>query len=318
MTVSVLLPVFNAGSGLGRAIESILGQDHADFELIVIDDGSTDDSRVLIQAYARRDPRIRPVLHERNVGLAPTLNEGLKLARNPLVARMDQDDESLPNRLRIQARFMESRPRVAVAGSWVYHMGAKPKFDRLVTFPTEPEEIREQLPRQNCLYHPSVMFRRAEILALGGYRPEFRNAEDYDLWLRVSKFHNLANVGEPLIRYRFSVHGMTHARRWEQLYFVYLAQAANDDAVGSLAEARARAERAVAATDRADFTAHVAAGTLDELVRLHMWRDALTIAGRYAREAGLRRGLGALAEVARPRVRRRVHDLRARVARVSP
>jgi glycosyltransferase involved in cell wall biosynthesis len=299
MTVSVLLPVYNAGPALGRAIESILAQDDPDFELILIDDGSTDVSRELIRDYARRDERIRPVLHERNMGLAGTLNEGIELASNPLVARMDQDDESLPNRLRVQAAFMERRPGVAVAGSWVYHMGAKRRFDRLVEFPTEPDQIRAQLPRENCIYHPSVMFRRDEILALGGYRPEFKNAEDYDLWLRVSKVHDLAVIPEPLLRYRFSVHGMTLSRKWEQLYFVYLAQAANADDEVPLDEARRAAEKELAETDREWFLVQSATGTMTELGVLRFWRDAATLGMRLVRDVGVRRAGRAFTEVVR-------------------
>lgn len=297
MTVSVLLPVYNAGPALGRAIESILAQDEPDFELIVIDDGSTDGSRELIRKYAADDERVRPVLHERNIGLAPTLNEGLQLARTQLVARMDQDDEALPNRLRVQAAFMDRRPQVAVAGSWVYHMGAKRRFDRLVEFPTEPEQIRAQLPRENCLYHPSVIFRRDEILALGGYRPEFANAEDYDLWLRVSKVHDLAVIPEPLLRYRFSVHGMTLSRKWEQLYFVYLAQAANADDEVPLEEARRAAQEQLAETDRESFLIESAKGTMTELGVLRFWRDAATLGVRLVRDVGFRRAWRTITEV---------------------
>jgi glycosyltransferase involved in cell wall biosynthesis len=313
MSVSVLLPVYNAGPALGRAIESILAQDQPDFELIVIEDGSTDGSRALIERYAANDSRIEPVYHERNVGLAATLNEGLELARHPLVARMDQDDEALPNRLRIQEAFMAARPNVAVAGSWVFHMGRKRRFDRLVEFPTEPAQIRTQLPRENCIYHPSVMFRRDEILALGGYRAEFKNAEDYDLWLRASKVYDLANIPKPLLRYRFSVHGMTHARRWEQLYYVYLAQAMNSGSVEPVAVARITAKEALATTDRDEFAAHVFTGTFNELVDLHMWRDAATVSMRYARETGVSDAIRSVGRIAVARARPFLHALRWRV-----
>jgi glycosyltransferase involved in cell wall biosynthesis len=306
--------VYNAGPALGRAIESILAQDQPDFELIVIDDGSTDGSRALIGQYQARDERIRPVFHERNIGLAATLNEGLELAGNPLVARMDQDDEALPNRLRVQEAFLSERPNVAVAGSWVFHMGRKQRFDRLVEFPTEPAQIRVQLPRENCLYHPSVMFRREEILALGGYRAEFKNAEDYDLWLRVSKVHDLAVIPQPLLRYRFSVHGMTLSRKWEQLYFVYLAQAANAAEHVPLEEARRAADRQLAETDREWFLAESAKGTMTELGILRFWRDAATLGTRLVRDVGPRRAAGAISDVLRFWARVGAGKARRRVA----
>ena len=185
--VSVVLPVFNAAATLRQAVDSILAQDFVDFELLLVDDGSTDGSREIVTDYATRDRRVRAMLHDANVGLPATLNEALREARGRYVARMDADDESLPHRLRVQVEFMNMHPRVAVAGSYVYFMGARSDFDRLVEFPTGPAVVSDALRSRNCIYHPTVILRREEILGLGGYREEFRNAEDYDLWLRARK-----------------------------------------------------------------------------------------------------------------------------------
>src|SRR5437867_12369145 len=103
---SVVLPVFNAGLTLRRAVESILTQDLIDFELIILDDASSDDSAAIAAGYAARDPRVRFFRHTQNQGLAATLNEGLRMSRASLIARMDQDDESLPHRLRVQSEFL--------------------------------------------------------------------------------------------------------------------------------------------------------------------------------------------------------------------
>ncbi len=288
VTVTVLLPVYNGGPPLRRAIESILAQEFREFEFLIIDDCSSDGSATVIRDYARRDERIRALFHERNLGLSTTLNEGLRLARGDLVARMDQDDESLPSRLGVQITFMEEHPHVVAAGSFVYHMGAAPRYDRLVTFPTDAPAIRDALATSNALYHPSVIMRRREIVDLGGYRDEFRNAEDYDLWLRASKRYDLAVIPQPLLRYRFSVHGMSLGRKWEQLYFVYLAQAANNDGGMLLAEARERAERMLEETDRDWFLAQVAHGTMAELGALRLWSDAARLAARLVRDVGAR------------------------------
>ena len=298
MTVTVLLPVYNAGPPLRQAIESILGQDHREFELLIIDDRSNDDSANVIREYAARDQRVRAVYHDRNLGLSTTLNEGLQLATHDLVARMDQDDESLPSRLRVQLEFMRAHPEVVVAGSFVYHMGATQRHDRLMTFPTDPREIRERLLRENTLYHPSVIMRRLEILELGGYRDEFKNAEDYDLWLRASKRYDLAVIPEPLLRYRFSVHGMTLGRKWEQLFFVYFAQVANEDAARTLDDARHLAEERLAATDRESFLAHTAQWMISEFGFLHLWRDAATLVVRLVRDVRPRVAARALRIVA--------------------
>lgn len=287
MKVSVLLPVYNGGGELRQALDSILRQDLSEFELIVIDDASTDRSAQVIRRYAAADSRVRPVYHSRNAGLASTLNEGLETARGELVARMDQDDESLPNRLRVQASFLDAHPEVVVAGSFVYHMGARTDRDRLVRFPTESEEIKRTLQRENCIYHPSVMFRRRQILELGGYRPQFKNAEDYDLWLRVSKRFELANIPEPLLRYRFSVGGMTLSRKWEQLYYVYLAQAAAG--TKPFGEAERIAAARIAQTNRSDFFTNVASSLVIELIALRLWKDAARVGWRFAKEMGVSR-----------------------------
>src|ERR1051326_3445639 len=132
MTCAVLLPVYNAGSFLSHAIDSILEQNWPNFEFWIIDDCSTDGSPSVIRSYANADRRIRAIFHGRNLGLGSTLNEGLHATRCDLVVRMDQDDIALPNRVATQVRFMRTRPEVAVAGTFVYHMG-RTRSDRKST-----------------------------------------------------------------------------------------------------------------------------------------------------------------------------------------
>lgn len=286
--VSVLLPVYNAGDTLAQAVESILNQTFADFELLIIDDASTDNSAVVIRQYASQDSRIQPVFHEVNQGLTTTLNEGLKLAQSDYVARMDQDDESLPHRLQVQWDYLQENPDVVVAGSFVYHMGPKPEYDHLVELPIENDKIKETLKQYNCLYHPSVMMRKTSILAIGGYRPEFKNAEDYDLWLRVSEVYQLANIPQPLLRYRFSLQGMTLSRKWEQLFYVYLAQAAYQIEPYSLDYANEKAKEMLEKTDKRYFLKQVAIGTVNELTLLRAWREALNLIWMFKTDIGLR------------------------------
>lgn len=302
MSITVLLPIYNGARTLAQAVDSILRQSHGDFELLLIDDASTDGSDAIVRAYARRDPRVTGVVHERNVGLARTLNEGLERAQFELVARLDQDDEALPERLRVQKAFLEAHREIAVAGSWVLHMGAHPKFDRLVRLPTSHQEIATTLPRENCLYHPSVMLRRSVVVDAGGYRSEFKNAEDYDLWLRLARTHELANVPRPLIRYRFSVGGMTLGRKWEQLFYVHFAQAAAADPDLTLAEAEEQARSTLAGVNRSRFLMDVARGTVRELVALRLWHDAAAVAMRFHKEIGFRASISLLAGIGRARI----------------
>ncbi|GBO52273.1 glycosyltransferase [Pseudanabaena sp. lw0831] len=295
--VSVLLPVYNGGLTLSQAIASILCQNMTEFELIIIDDCSTDNSASIIRQYAEKDSRINPVFHDVNIGLARTLNEGLSLAQSDFVARMDQDDESLPQRLRIQHDYMHGHPEVTVVGSYVYHMGAKQEFDRLVELPSEAEQIKQTLLQYNCMYHPSVMMRRNKICDLGGYQAEFKNAEDYDLWLRVSKIYPLTNITEPLLRYRFSVTGMTLSRKWEQLFYVYLAQACHENEMRSMEFANLKAQEMLKKMDKAYFLREVANGTISELLKLKLWRDAIDLTWKFSIDVGVKKSVHLLMRV---------------------
>src|SRR5207248_64664 len=147
--------------------------------------------------------------------------------------------------------------------------------------------VAARLWRENCLYHPSVALRRSVVLEAGGYRSEFKNAEDYELWLRLVREHDLANVPEPLIRYRFSLGGMTLSRKWEQLYYVHLARALHGNAPIDEEAAGALARAALEEINRRWFMTQVARGTVSELVGLRHWRDALRLSMSFAREIGV-------------------------------
>jgi glycosyltransferase involved in cell wall biosynthesis len=284
MNCTVLLPVYNAGSPLRVAIRSILAQDDEDFEFLIIDDRSTDQSVRTIRKFAARDRRIRAIYHSENRGLASTLNEGLELAASNLIVRMDQDDEALPHRIATQVRFMRENPDVAAAGSFVYHMGSKPAFDRLVEVPVDHDDIVTALRSANCIYHPSVILRREAVLQSGGYRCAFKNAEDYDLWLRLARDHRIANIPQPLLRYRFSTTGMTLGKKWQQMYYTKLALLSNDAPELSPEETAKAATIALEQVSKEYFLEQVAAGTVRELVQLHLWRDAIVVFRMFSRQ----------------------------------
>lgn len=286
MKLSVLLPVYNAGPFLEPTIRSVLAQDIQDFEFLIINDCSTDESGSVIQSLVANHPQVRVIHHEKNIGLSATLNEGLRLCSCRYVARMDQDDIALSNRLSTQYFFIRSRPSLAAAGSFVYHMGINESFDKLVTLPTEPDEIRQHLPNANCLYHPSVILDRDKVLDVGGYRAEFKNAEDYDLWLRLSRSHDLANIPIPLLRYRFTLGGMTFGRKWEQLYFAILAQASHRLPDASFSEIEEAAKKVYANQNRRHFMTLVARGTATELHELGYERNVVSLLMHFAKDIG--------------------------------
>lgn len=202
--VTVLMTVHNGLPYLAEAVESVLNQSFTDFEFLIIDDASTDDSTACIRSY--RDPRIRLVLNEVNLGQARSLNRGLELARGRYVARLDQDDLCLPGRLEKQVGCLEQRPDAAVVGTRIYFLDATGK--RTGPFGQEVANfgslVATLLFTGGCpFFHPSVMFRRSVVTALGGYDPSFAPAEDVDLWVRlVLARHNGCVILEPLLAIR--------------------------------------------------------------------------------------------------------------------
>lgn len=212
--VSVLMPVRNGALFLREALESILAQTFADFELLAIDDGSTDATAELLAEHARRDVRLRVERQDAH-GLTATLNRGIALARGSYIARFDADDVALPQRLEKQVRFLDANPGVAGVGSRFESFGGAGRALPVEELPCDPARIRALLPERNCISHPTVVLRRDVLLELGGYRPAFAAAEDYDLWLRITDARALANLEEALVRYR--VHpGQASVTRLEQ------------------------------------------------------------------------------------------------------
>ena len=204
--VSVIMGAYNAERYLAQAVESILGQTFADLEFLVIDDGSTDGTRQILDQYAARDPRLT-VRTRANRGHERTLNELLGLARAPLVARMDADDVSLPERLEKQVAFLDAHPDHGLVGAQTVQIDERgdPIPDREFGVRLTHEDIVGVLQEWSPFVHPTVMYRRDVVLGVGGYRPIFRHAEDWDLWLRLSPATKLANLPDRLMLYR--LHG---------------------------------------------------------------------------------------------------------------
>jgi glycosyltransferase involved in cell wall biosynthesis len=201
-TVSVLMPVHNAARYLVEAVQSILGQTFTDFEFLIIDDGSTDRSRAILEQYAARDPRIR-LTSRPNTGYAVALNELLRLARGEFLARMDADDVALPERLARQVDYLRAHPDVVCVGTAVCFIDSAGRYLRDAHPGMDHETIQERALAGDCpLNHPSVMMRRAAVEAVGGYHVEFEPAEDLDLWLRLGEVGRLTNLTEPLMNYR--------------------------------------------------------------------------------------------------------------------
>ena len=198
--LSVLLPVFNGQRFLREAIESILHQSYETFELIVVDDGSKDDSAAIVLSYG--DRRIRLLSNENNIGLIASLNRGIDESYGEYIARMDADDRSGPERFAKQIEFLDRNPSVAMVGTWGRCIDSNGQVFDDIQLPVEPLRIEDSLLSGNCFIHTSVMFRRSLVREAGNYSEEAVFAEDYDLWLRLSEKYPLANIGEFLVEYR--------------------------------------------------------------------------------------------------------------------
>ena len=195
-TVSVLMPVHNAAEFLCQSIESVLSQTLADFEFVIVDDASTDDSERIVSGYT--DSRIRLIKNARKCGVAECLNTGLRVARGKYIARMDADDISLPTRFARQVAFMDEHPEIGVLG-----MPAQAFGDAVFTinYPTEHDALKTQLLFNTCFAHPTVMF-RATMLAEGAFEYPYVTLEDYAFWSELVDKTTFANSTELGLRYR--------------------------------------------------------------------------------------------------------------------
>lgn len=212
--VSVVLPVYNGEKYLVEAIDSILVQTFASFEVIMIDDGSTDGSLQILRSYEQRDSRVRVIARE-NRGLATTLNDSIDIARGKWIARMDQDDIALPVRFERQLAWLE-KTGADISGSWAQRFGSLDK--RVVELRQSDEAIKTEMLFTCPFVHPTVMMRTSLARGLR-YDLAWEKAEDYDLWERAAEAGwKMTNVPEILLKYR--VHGSqistaTSARQWE-------------------------------------------------------------------------------------------------------
>lgn len=200
--VSVLMPSFNSARFIGEAIASIRRQTLKNWELLVLDGGSTDGTLNIVRALAKQDKRIRLLVEKKHTGLTARANAGLRLARAPLLARMDSDDISDPRRLEKQVAFLAAHPAVGIVGTArtdIDERGSKLRTHRL---PLNNAALQRLLYFRTPFFHPTVMARKALLLGVGGYDEKREVAEDYDLWARVAGKTEFANLPEPLLFYR--------------------------------------------------------------------------------------------------------------------
>jgi glycosyltransferase involved in cell wall biosynthesis len=292
--ISVLMPVRNGEAFLREAIDSVLSEPLADLELVVVDDGSTDSTPVILTEYAARDPRVR-VHREQGDNLATALNRGARLCSAPLLARLDADDVCLPGRLGAQVEFMATHPEVVLLGGQALLVNEEGEEFAQAQYPLEDAELRAALETGNPFVHSAVAISRPAFEAVGGYRENLDHAEDLDLWLRLSERGKLANLAQPVVAYRIHARQLSLAKQEDQ--------AVHAEAVRISARARAegRPDPLEGAT-RIDEELLVAAG-VDRGAVTRAVVDSATWLARTTARAGYPKVASGLFEAAYTRAR---------------
>ena len=211
--ISVIMPVYNAEQYLSASIDSILEQSYTHFELIIVNDGSTDGSQVIIEHYT--DPRIINITHTQNKGLIASLNEAIVSAKGDMIVRMDADDIAFKDRVQKQVQYLLDHPAIDIVGTHAVFFETNinsPMVNWELDLKTiTPSSIKKALTWENCMIHPSICM-RSEIAKSLLYNAHQKNYEDYDLWLRATATNlNIAKIDEALLYYRVQPNSITQS-----------------------------------------------------------------------------------------------------------
>ena len=216
-TISVIMPVYNAARYVKEAVESVLAQTLADFELIVVNDGSTDSSERVLRRLAAKDGRIK-LISRPNTGYVVALGEAIGVSRGQYLARMDADDVCLPERFAKQVALLDARPNVGVVGTSYDLIDARGRFLHTMRQPTSDDALqRACLAGSTPICHPTAMIRRSLFDAVGGYDCGAFPAEDLDLWLRIGEHSQLACLPDVLLRYRLHAASISETKQAKQV-----------------------------------------------------------------------------------------------------
>lgn len=200
--VSVIIPVFNGASYLEQAVYSVLNSSYKNIEVLLIDDGSKDDSKKLCRKLTRKYSNVRFYSFDKNQGLGRVLNFALKKAQGKFICRLNQDDLMLRHRIATQLKFLKDNPDVVAVGSNIRLFDNKGN-EQIVRFLQLDETIKKVWHVVSPFADPSVMYRKAVALKVGGYKQEFWPADDTHLWIRMGMVGKLANIDKPLVEVRY-------------------------------------------------------------------------------------------------------------------
>jgi glycosyltransferase involved in cell wall biosynthesis len=222
VAISVLLPVYNGEKFLSESIESILNQTLKNFELVIIDDASSDKTWEIIKRYRKLDRRIVALRNERNLRISASLNKGLDVAKGKYILRMDADDWSYPRRLEKQYRFMEKHTEIGVSGGSIEVCDEKLKVINKRNYPISDKAVRKVIFRYSPFAHPATIWRKEIMKSAGGYNPNIPLSQDYDLYFRVGKISKFGNLNDVLIKLRTHDDSSSIVRgKFQEQYTIY-------------------------------------------------------------------------------------------------
>lgn len=223
--VSVVMSVYNDAQRVKTSVDSILNQTFTDFEFIIINDGSTDETGTILDRLASQDSRIK-VIHQENTGLTQALIRGCNQAQGEFIARQDADDYSYPQRLELQLAKIQSSPQIGMVSCSTQYIGPQGEPLTIIQRSESPEIATQELlhARQGPAAHGSVLFRKSVYNAVGGYRPDFYFAQDSDLWLRIAEKAQFASLSQILYLHRREINSTSGVNRAIQLRFGELGQ----------------------------------------------------------------------------------------------
>lgn len=198
----MVMAVYNQAATLPAAIESIIKQSFFEFDFIIIDDHSTDETPLILNTYARKDKRIKVMVNRRHLGLTQSLNLGWRAAKTKYIARMDADDEALPQRFKKQRDYLRRHTEIGLLGAGAYLINAGGGPAGVKILPQSSQTIKRVILSHCPFIHPTWMLSRQVLLEMDGYNEAFPYAQDYELALRIVSRYPTANLPEPLMRYR--------------------------------------------------------------------------------------------------------------------
>jgi glycosyltransferase involved in cell wall biosynthesis len=201
--ISVVIAAYNTGQYIGRTLDSLLQQTFSDFEVIVVDDCSADNTATIVKDYQTHDSRIILIDNERNSGQCISRNRGMAIARGKYIAILDADDLSAPERLAVQFAYLETHPEITLVGAQGTRIDENDQVIGEINVPTDPLVIKYRLITENVLIQSSIFFRKNEILSIGGYDKDYQHVEDFDLYSRLIKNNFIIlNLPQRLVSYR--------------------------------------------------------------------------------------------------------------------